>query len=170
MDILSEAVNLVRRYEKGDAFRSHVQERMNLVVPVLVLCAVISLCLSIGILGIMDHGGIRAFLAVIALPIVLIGSVLLQAYLFFSWLELRALRRMLAHRAAPAGRPRWLAKLRTRLGSAPPMPWIPVGVFLLLPLVLLAVASPEIAALVALLAVAIPVAYVYLDSNSGQRP
>ncbi|HYL91076.1 MAG TPA: hypothetical protein VEU32_20160 [Burkholderiales bacterium] len=152
MDILNEAVNLVRRYEKGDAFRNHVQGRMNLIVPVLVLCALISLGLSLGILAIMDHGGVRAFLAVIALPIVLIGSALLQIYLFFSWLELRALRPLLKH------------------GAVPPIPWIPVGVLLVLPLLLLAIASPKIAALVVLLAVAVPVAYVQLDANSGQRP
>src|SRR5882672_343742 len=32
MDIFTEAVNLAQRYEKGDAFRFHVRERLALVV------------------------------------------------------------------------------------------------------------------------------------------
>ena len=153
----------MRRYEKGDAFRNHVQERMNLVAPVLAVCVVVSLALCVGVLGQMDHGGLRAFLAVIALPIVLIGSALLQIYLFFSWLELRALRPMLAHGAAPAGGPPWLAKLRAQLGKPPQVPWVPVGVILLVPLLLLVMTSWKIALLVVVLAIATPVAYAHLD-------
>ena len=163
MDIFNEALNLVRRYEKGDAFRNHVNDRMQLVAPVIAVCVVISLALCIGIMGQMDHGGWRAFLAVVALPLVLIGSALLQIYVFFSWLELRALRPMLAHGAAPAGGPPWLAKLRSRLGKAPPMPWIPVAVLLLLPLLLLAVASLKTAAAVVVLAIGLPIAYTHFD-------
>lgn len=163
MDIFNEALNLVRRYEKGDAFRNHVRDRMNLVAPVLAVCVVESLALCIGIMGQMDHGGFRAFLAVVALPIVLIGSALLQVYIFFSWLELRALRPMVAHGAAPAGGPPWLARLRSQLGKPPPMPWIPVAVLLLLPLLLLASASLTIALLVVALAIATPLVYAHLD-------
>ena len=163
MDIFNEALNLVRRYEKGDAFRHHVHDRMNLVAPVMALCAAISLALCIGVMSQMDHGGLRGFLAMVALPIVLIGSALLQVYLFFSWLELRALRPMLAHGAPAAGGPPWLAKLRSKLGKPPPIPWVPVAVLLLAPFLLLAMASPKIAALVIVLALAAPVVYAHLD-------
>lgn len=163
MDVFNEALNLVRRYEKGDAFRNHVHDRMNLVAPVMVLCAVISLALCIGVMALMDHGGLRAFIAIVALPIVLIGSALLQIYLFFAWLELRALRPIVAHGPAPAGGPPWLARLRSKLGKPPPMPWISVAVLLLLPFCLLAMAAPKIAVLVVLLAVGIPIAYAHLD-------
>lgn len=161
MDIFNEALNLARRYEKGDAFRHHVAERMNLVAPVIAVCVVISIALSIGIMGQMDHGGLRAFLAVITLPLILLGSALLQIYIFFSWLELRALRPMLAHDAPTA--PIWLAKLRARLGKAPPMPWISIAVLLVLPFFLLAAASPKIAFLVVALAIAAPITYAQLD-------
>jgi hypothetical protein len=70
---------------------------------------------------------------------------------------------MLAHGAAPAGGPPWLAKLRSRLGKAPPMPWIPVAVLLLLPLLLLAVASLKTAAAVVVLAIGLPIAYTHFD-------
>lgn len=163
MDIFNEALNLVRRYEKGDAFRNHVHDRMQLVAPVIAVCVVISLALCIGIMSQMDHGGLRAFLAVVALPLVLIGSALLQIYIFFSWLELRALRPMLAHNAPAAGGPSWLARLRSRLGKAPPMPWVSIAVLLLLPLLLLAAASPKVAFLVVALAIAAPITYVHLD-------
>jgi hypothetical protein len=164
MDIFNEALNLVRRYEKGDAFRSHVHERMNLVAPAIAVCVVISLALCIGVMAQMDHGGLRAFVAVVALPIVLIGSALLQVYLLFSWLELRALQPMLAHGTPPpAGGPPWLAQLRSKLGKPPPMPWISVAALLLFPLLLLAAASLKIAILVVLLAVATPIAYAQLD-------
>ena len=164
MDIFNEALNLARRYEKGDAFRHHVNDRMNLVAPAIAVCVVISIALCIGVMGQMDHGGLRAFLAVIALPLVLLGSALLQVYIFFSWLELRALRPMLAHGTPPpAGGPPWLAKLRSKLGKPPPMPWIPIAVLLLLPLVLLCAASLKIALLVLVLAIATPIAYAHLD-------
>jgi len=152
MDIFNEALNLVRRYEKGEAFRGHVNERMSLVAPAIAVCVVISIALCIGVIAQMDHGGLRAFLAVVALPIVLIGSALLQVYILFSWLELRALQPMLA----PAG-------LRSRLGKPPPMPWISIGILLVLPLLLLATATLKIALLVVLLAIATPIAYAYLD-------
>ncbi|MBV9192486.1 MAG: hypothetical protein JOZ85_18550 [Betaproteobacteria bacterium] len=163
MDIFSEALNLVRRYEKGDAFRNHVSDRTQLIAPVIAVCVVISIALCIGIVGQMDHGGLRAFAAVIALPIILIGSALLQIYLFFSWLELRALAPMLAHDAPAAAGPRWLARLRRRLGKAPPMPWISVALLLVLPLLLLATKSPRIALLVVALALAAPITYAHLD-------
>jgi len=163
VDIFNEALNLVRRYEKGDAFRNHVHERMNLVAPVLAVCVVISLALAIGIMSQMDHGGLRAFVAVVALPIVLIGSALLQIYLFFAWLELRALRTMLAHGASSAAGPSWLARLRSKLGKPPPMPWVSVALLLFFPLLLLAAASPKVAVLIVVLAIAAPIAYAHLD-------
>jgi hypothetical protein len=163
MDIFNEALNLVRRYEKGDAFRNHVSDRLNLVAPALAACGVISLALSTGVMAQMDHGGLRALLAVVALPIILIGSALLQVYIFFSWLELRALRPMLSHDAPSAGGAPWLAQFRSRLGQPPPMPWISIAVLLVLPLVLLATASPKITVLVVVLAIAIPIVYAQLD-------
>src|SRR2546430_13325447 len=61
-----------------------------------------------------------------------------------SWLELRALEPMLAHHATPA-RGTWLARLRSRLGKPPPMPWIAATLLVLAPFLLLALASPKAA-------------------------
>jgi hypothetical protein len=163
MDIFSEAGNLVRRYEKGDAFRHHVHERKPLVVGVFAALVVISIALSLGLLAHLEKGGLLAFLALVLTPIVLIGSLAMQAYLFFSWLELRALKPMLAPGAAPVASGTWLARLRSRLGKAPPIPWIPVAVLLLLPFLVLLLASLKIAALVLVLAALTPVAYAHFD-------
>src|SRR5258708_18692392 len=49
MDVFTEAVNLAQRYEKGDAFRFHVRERLALVVPVLAVFLAISIALGLGL-------------------------------------------------------------------------------------------------------------------------
>jgi hypothetical protein len=165
MDIVSEAVNLAQRYQKGDAFRQHVEARMPLVLPVLVVALAISVALSLGVVALLDKSALRAFLGVLLMPIVLISSFFVQGYVFFSWLELRALKPMLAHGAAPRPKARlpWLAKLQTRLGKPPSVPWIVAGVFLVLPFLVLALVSLKVAMAVLVLAVLTPVAYAHFD-------
>jgi hypothetical protein len=164
MDIFTEARNLAQRYEKGDAFRQHVQARMTLIVPVLVLFFGLSIALGLGLFGVMGTSGFGVFLAMVLVPFVLLGSFALQAYLFFAWLELRALEPMLKHGAAPAHQ-NWVARLRTRLGKPPPIPWIAAAVLLGLPLLLLAAASLKAALLVLAAAVLAAVVYALLDSH-----
>jgi hypothetical protein len=162
MDVFTEARNLAQRYEKGDAFRIYVHARLALVAPVLVLFAAISIALGLGLFGVMGTSGFGVFIAMVFVPIVLLGSFAVQAYLFFAWLELRALEPMLKHGVAPA-HPNWIAKLRTRLGKPPPIPWIAAAVLLGLPLLLLAAASLKAALLVVVAAVLTPVVYALLD-------
>ncbi|HYR34787.1 MAG TPA: hypothetical protein VEQ87_10890 [Burkholderiales bacterium] len=165
MDIVSEAVNLAQRYQKGDAFRHHVEARIGLVLGVLLLCIGFSIALSLGVVALLDKSALRAFLGVLLMPIVLIGSLAVQAYLFFSWLELRALKPMLAHGARPTAKPRvrWLARLLRRLGKPPSVPWIAAAVFLLLPYLALVLVSLKVAVFVLVLAILTPVGYVHLD-------
>jgi hypothetical protein len=162
MDIFIEARNLAQRYEKGDAFRLHVRARSSLVVPVLVLFLAFSIALGLGLFGVMGTSGFGVFLAMVLVPFVLLGSFALQCFVFFSWLELRALEPMLAHHAAPA-RGNWLSKLRGRLGKPPPIPWIALTLLVFIPFLLLAAASPKAAFLVLVAAAATPVAYALLD-------
>jgi|SRR5438132_1206683 len=164
MDIFTEARNLVERYQKGDAFRLHVHARLALVVPMLVLYFAFSIALSLGLFAVMGTSGLGVFLAMVLVPFVLLGSFALQAYLFFSWLELRALEPMLAHQAVPVHKTR-IARLRSRLGKPPPIPWIAAALLLFLPLLLLAAASLKAASLVLAAAVLAPVAYALLDSH-----
>ncbi len=163
MDIFTEARNLVERYEKGDAFRLHVHARLALVVPMLVLFFAFSIALSLGLFAVMGTSGLGVFVAMVLVPFVLLGSFALQAYVFFSWLELRALEPMLAHHAAPA-RGTWVARLRSRLGKPPPIPWIAVVLLLFVPFMLLALASLKAALLVLAAAVLTPVVYALLDA------
>ena len=163
MDILTEVRNLVQRYQKGDAFRQYVQARLALILPLLALFLGLSIALGLGLFAVMGTSGFGVFLAMVLVPFVLLGSFALQAFVFFSWLELRALEPMLAHKHAPVRRT-WVSKLRTRLGKPPPIPWIAAAVLLLIPFVLLALASLKAASLVLAAAVLTPVVYALLDA------
>jgi hypothetical protein len=162
MDVFTEARNLTQRYAKGDAFRHYVHARIGLVLPVLALCLGNSIALGLGLFAVMGTKAFGIFLAMVLVPFVLLGSFALQAYVFFSWLELRALEPMLAHKAA---RPQktWIAKLRARLGKPPPIPWTSAALLLLVPFLLLAAASLKAASLVLAAAVLTPIAYALLD-------
>jgi hypothetical protein len=164
MDILTEARNLVQRYEKGDAFRHYVRERLALVLPVLLAFLAFSIVLGLGLFAVMGTHSFGVFLAMVLVPFVLLGSLALQVYVFFSWLEMRALEPMLAHRDAPV-RLNWLSRLRSHLGKPPPIPWIAAGLLFLVPFLLLAAASLKAASLVLAGVVATPIAYALLDSR-----
>jgi hypothetical protein len=161
MDFFTEARNLVQRYEKGDAFRHHVHARLNLILPVLGLFVALSIALSLGTIAAMEKRSFFLFLVVALAPVILIGSFALQAYVFFAWIELRALRPMLAHGPAAGGN--WLSKLQARLGKPPPIPWISAAALVLTPFLLLLLASWKLAALVLVLAALTPVFYAHLD-------
>jgi hypothetical protein len=162
MDVFTEAVNLAQRYEKGDAFRLHVRSRLALVVPVLAVFLAIGIALGLGLFPMMGTHRWGVLLAMVLVPFVLLGSFALQIYVFFAWLELRALEPMLAHGHAPS-RGTWITKLR--LGKPPPIPWIAAAVLILIPLLVLAAASLKTALLVLAAAILTPVVYALLDAQ-----
>jgi hypothetical protein len=149
MDIFTEARNLVQRYEKGDAFRLHVRERLPLIVPALAIFLAISSALGLGLFPMMGTHRMGVLLAMVLAPFVILGSLALQAYVFFSWLELRALQ----------------PKRDSRFGRPPPIPWIAAAVLVLIPLLVLAAASLKAALLVVAGAVLTPIVYALLDSH-----
>ena len=143
MDILTEVPNLVRRYRHGDAFRHYVHERRPLVLAALVIFAAISLATTSGM--VVYIGGTNALvvlLCLLAAPFVLIGSVIVQAYIFFSWLERRA------------------------LGSSRPVdvPWALAFLFVAVPFFVLALLSLKLACTLLVIALCTPVAYALIDS------
>jgi hypothetical protein len=143
VDILTEAPNLVRRYRHGDAFRHYVQERRPLVVAALVIFSTLSLATTSGM--VVYIGGTNALVVLLCLllaPFVLIGSALVQAYIFFSWLERRA------------------------LGSSRPVdvPWTAAFLFVALPFFVLALLSLKLACTLLVIAIFTPVAYALIDS------
>jgi hypothetical protein len=112
--------------------------------------------------------GTRFWLGLPALllsPFVLVGSFGVQLYVFFSWLEGRALALALGRRKPAQGRAAaWLSKnLRADLGAAPPVPWLLAAIFLLAPLVALTLVSAKAAAGLIALHLAAPVFYARYD-------
>jgi len=166
LETLVEGRNLAGRLQGSDVFRHYVTRRMRLVAPAILFFLATSVaCTAASIVFV--AGARSSFLVLIALllaPIVLVGSLFTELYLFFSWLEGRALARAY-HRAAPAGLIRaWLArKLNADLGAIPRIPWGFAALFLVLPLVLLAVVSAKFAAGVIVLGVLLPIAYARQD-------
>src|SRR5436189_6416224 len=153
MDVLSEGRDLWQRYAKGDVFRRYVHEHSPLVVAMLALCAAISIALGLGLFGVMGTHHLGVLLAMVLLPFVLFGSFALQAYVFFAWLELRALAPMLPPEA----------DLRLRLGKPPAIPWLSCAILVFAPFLALALASLKAALLVLVVALLIPLAYTLLE-------
>lgn len=173
MEIRIEAPGLWQRYQKGDAFRRYVDERSRLIIPAGVLFLIFSLATTAGAVVII--GGTHSFLVLLMLilaPFLLGGTFGMLIFLFFSWLESRAIARTLA-RVRKAAPPRLelsapgllaaLATLRATVAAMPPLAWLFFAGLVVAPLLLLAKLSGAAAALMLLLLVAVPLAYAYLD-------
>jgi len=164
---MQDALNLVQRYQQGELFRRYVTQRMWLVAPAALLIVATSLVLAFGI--VMFVGGTRpatVLLSLLLAPFVLIGSLFVQGYMFLSWLEGRSLAKSLGH-SVGKGRGRlkaWIEKhIEADLGAMPPVPWLLAAIFLLAPLVALAMAAPKLAIAVILLQILAPIAFARLD-------
>jgi hypothetical protein len=160
MDILVEAPNLLRRYQKGDAFRRYVDDRAPLVVAVAVVFLMFSLATTAG--AVVSIGGTHSFLVLlmlVAAPFLLAATFLTLFFMFFSWLENRSLMLTLARVKKPARRPGG----RGLLAGLPPIPWLLVVLFVAAPLTLLATLSLAAAVLMLFLAGGAPVAYAFLE-------
>ena len=160
MDILVEAPNLFRRYQKGDAFRRYVDDRAPLVIAVAAVFLLFSVATTAG--AVVSIGGTHSFLVLlmlVAAPFLLAGTFLTLIFVFFSWLENRSLALTLARVKKPARR----AGLRGLLAALPPIPWLPVVVFVASPLALLASLSLSAGALMLFLGAGAPAAYAWLE-------
>jgi hypothetical protein len=166
LQTLQEAANLYNRYQAGAGFKAYVRSRMNLVLPMAALILLTAVACTAG--SVVCLAGARAYLMLFVLllaPFVLIGSLFVQSFFFFGWLENRALAKGLKHGLEPEGPlKRWLRKqLHAEVGKFPPVPWLFAAVFLLLPLVMTALVAPRIAAALVLLQVAALLLYSRLD-------
>jgi hypothetical protein len=154
MDILHEAPNLLERYRHGDAFRGYVRRHTPHVIAALVVFLAVSMATTAAM--VVFFGGTSGLLVLICLilaPFLLIGSFLVQSFIFFSWLERRALDRV-------AGRPP--CTLQEHLPDAP---WTLAGVFLVLPFFILALVSIKFAATLLVVFILTPVVYSLLDGD-----
>jgi hypothetical protein len=166
-ETLSEARNLVHRFQEGAAFKLYVVRRMWLVIPAgLVILLVGLACAAATVLFLAGGSAWLALPAFLLAPFILIGSLFVQLYVFFSWLESRALAQAFRRRTKPAqgALARWLAK-RTGadMGTFPPVPWILAAVVLVAPLAMLALAAPKAALLLIPLALLTPILYALFD-------
>jgi hypothetical protein len=154
MDILQEAPNLLQRYRHGDVFRQYVHRRWPLVAVSLVVFLGLSTATTAAV--VVFFGGTHPLVVLACLvlaPFILVGSLIVQAFIFFSWLEQRALDR------AAGRRPRAIQE------HLPHAPWTLAAVFLAAPFFILAMVSIKIAATLLLVAILTPVAYSLLDGD-----
>jgi hypothetical protein len=151
---VKDAMNLWQRFQKGETFRPYVMKRLQLVIPAIVFFLALSMACAAA--TVVSFSAIRAWLALPALllaPLVLLGSFLLQLYVFFAWLEDRALARALHQKLT---RKRMLAALRR-------VPWPLAAALLGVPLALLVTVAPAVAAILFLLSASTPALYALLD-------
>src|SRR5262245_62217934 len=132
LDPVNEAVSIARRYQEGRGLRAYVRDRMALIAPMVVLMAVTSLaCAAATVLYL---GGTRSFfvlLAIFLVPIVLAGSAFVQAYIYASWLEGRALQKALHRRPVITGPiSARLQKAGIDLGRGPAVRWVHEGLLI----------------------------------------
>jgi hypothetical protein len=163
---LQEATNLYNRCQSGAGFRTYLKARINLVVAMGALVVLTSIACTAG--TVVSLAGARAYLMLFALllaPFILVGSLFVQWFLLFGWLENRALATGLGHRLEPEGRvQRWLRKqLHADLGKLPAIPWLFAAVFLLLPLLMTAAVAPKLAAALVLVYAGAVVLFARLD-------
>lgn len=164
---VNDALALVQRLREVDSFRRYVRKRLRLVIPSLALILVTGFaCAMATVMLLLGPQPLLALLGLLLAPLVLAGSLCVQLYVFFAWLEERALARSLGHRTGPApGRfAAWTEhKLGADLGRMPPVPWVLAAIFVLAPLAVLTQLAPKSAALLIVLLVLWPILYARLD-------
>lgn len=139
-----EALNLYERFQKGDVFRLYVVKQMRFVVPGVLAFLLLSIaCTAATIVFIAGARSLLMLPALIAAPFILLGSIFVQCYVFFSWLENRALAH--GHAAMPA------------------VPWVLAAIFLFAPLVILVIVAWKVALPLILLATVAPILCWRLD-------
>ena len=167
MDIFTEAPDLLRRYREGAAFRRYVEDRSPLVlVAVLVFLtfSIVTTATTIVFFG--TKHVLLMFVAMLMAPFILGASFVVFLFVFFSWLEARAMAR-LAGRPSPPVLPGKgtlsLPRLRSALAELPPVPWLFGGIFVGVPLVIAGLVSPTTAAVLLTAVLATPILYAVLD-------
>ena len=165
LDPLNEGLNLFRRFQETQGFRSYVMERRPLLAPIGLLMLLTSIACAAG--TVMYLGGTRSALVLLAMllvPFVLVGSLFVHAYMLAAWLEGRALARALHRKSPPAGPiSAKLHKAGIDMGSMPPVPWVLAALFLVLPFVMLWAVTPKFAFALIALHIATPFVFARLD-------
>ncbi len=151
---LKDAWKLARRFQEAEGFRLYLRRRFLLVAPALALLALISIaCAAATVIFLADRHPLLALPALLLAPFVLAGSLFVQAYVFFSWLESRALAQALGRRK----------NARFDFGQLPRVPWGLAAVFLVVPLAIVgAISTPTVLVLI-LLVILVTVLFAKFD-------
>jgi len=168
LDPVDGTFRIVRRLQENETFRSYLDERklsaLPLVVGAILTSATFAVATAAFVAG--TNGAIALLVMLTVVPMVLIGSLWVQAHALLSWLEERSLVKHL-----PGGRSRnrgpvnqWLVRrFRIDMGPPPQVPWIPALVFFLLPAAVLAQVSAPIAEGLAAVLLAAAITYAARD-------
>lgn len=167
--LVEDALALSARFRDVEGLSRHAAQRKPLLQGASAALALLGLACGAGVF--LFLAGLRTWLtlpAVLVAPLVALGSLLVIFYVFFSWIEGRALAQALGHRTGP--RPgalkRWVEKkLRADLGAMPAVPWLVAAPFVLLPLALLVAAAPAAGISMILVGAATPLVYARLDAG-----
>jgi hypothetical protein len=164
---LDDALNLAHRLKEGAVFRNYLAKRLGLVAPLaLVVLATSIACTAATVLYIADTRSFLLLLAIFLIPVVLVATLFVQAYVLLSWLEGRALAKAYPHhKRRPAGPIAAFIKRRlgADMGEVPPVPWLLAAVALGVPLALFFLLAPSYALATIALLIAAPVVYARLD-------
>jgi hypothetical protein len=149
-----DAWKLAVRFREAEGFRAYLRRRAAFVVPALALFALISIaCAAATVILLAERHAMLALPAMMLAPFVLAGSFFIEALVFFTWLEGRALAQALGRRG----------NKRFDFGEMPAVPWVLAAIFLGLPLMVLIAVSPAAALVLILLAVLITCAIARFD-------
>ena len=164
---LEDARSLLQRFQDVEPFNNYVHERMPVILTAMLIMFFISLGCVMGIVTLLpDMHWIFVLPLLVVLPVVLAGSLFVQLYVFFSWLEGRSMERALAPRHKSPRGPLgvWMqTKLNLDAGPIPSVPWIPAAIFLIVPLLMLASSWRNAAVAFIMLGLLMPIAYAFLD-------
>ena len=167
LDTLKQAENLALRFQEVEGFRLYVLERKRLVIPAVMFIVLTSIACAAGTFVFLAGAhGLLTLLGLVLAPVILIGSLFVQMYVFFFWLENRALALALGRRAKPAQGmlAAWLSrKLDADMGTAPPVPWILATVVLFAPLAMLAYFAFIVAMALIVIAIVAPILFARFD-------
>jgi hypothetical protein len=151
---VKDALKLAARFREAPGFREYLRRRAVFVVPASALFAMVSIaCTAAIVIFLAERHTMLALPGMVLAPFVLLGSFFVQAFVFFSWLEGRALTHALGRRR----------KEPLDFGQLPRIPWVLGALFLVLPFWVLSAVSFTAALVLMLLAVGIVVTIARFD-------
>ena len=154
MDILHEGPSLLQRYREVETFRRYVRQHAPGVLAALAVFLIVGMATTAAMVVFFGGtSGLRVVACLVLAPFALLGSLAVQAFVFFAWLEQRSMDRALGRVPRP---------IQEHL---PQVPWGPAAAFLALPFFILALVSIKVAATLLVVLIITPYAYSRLDGG-----